>query len=57
MLYGAIKLFADIDINGDQHMQWAEFMQYIIDAVGSGALTIDTEAGNVMKQMENERAN
>ena len=22
-----------MDINGDQHMDWSEFMQYIIDAV------------------------
>ena len=30
---GLIKLFHDIDINGDREMQWNEFTQYIIDAV------------------------
>ncbi len=34
LLYGAMKLFSEIDINGDQSMEWSEFMQYIIDAVG-----------------------
>ena len=30
---GLIKLFHDIDINGDREMEWKEFTQYIIDAV------------------------
>ena len=30
---GLIKLFHDIDINGDEEMEWKEFTQYIIDAV------------------------
>ena len=30
---GLIKLFDDIDINGDEEMDWKEFTQYIIDAV------------------------
>ena len=30
---GLIKLFHDIDINGDDEMEWKEFTQYIIDAV------------------------
>ena len=33
LVNGLIKLFHDIDINGDQHMEWSEFTQYIIDAV------------------------
>lgn len=33
LIYGLIKLFNDIDINGDQHMEWSEFTQYIIDCV------------------------
>ncbi|EGR28930.1 hypothetical protein IMG5_166500 [Ichthyophthirius multifiliis] len=33
LINGLIKLFEDIDINGDQHMEWSEFTQYIIDAV------------------------
>lgn len=26
LLHGAIKLFSEIDINGDQSMEWSEFM-------------------------------
>jgi len=33
LINGLIKLFTDIDINGDHHMEWSEFTQYIIDAV------------------------
>lgn len=33
LVNGLIKLFHDIDINGDRHMEWSEFTQYIIDAV------------------------
>jgi hypothetical protein len=25
LVHGLCKLFAEIDINGDQHMEWAEF--------------------------------
>lgn len=33
LVYGLAKLFSDIDINGDAHMEWSEFTQYIIDSV------------------------
>lgn len=33
LVNGLIRLFRDIDINGDQQMEWSEFTQYIIDAV------------------------
>ena len=33
LIYGLLKLFNDIDINGDMHMEWSEFTQYIIDSV------------------------
>lgn len=33
LVYGLMRLFAEIDINGDEHMEWTEFTQYIIDAV------------------------
>ena len=33
LVNGLIHLFQDIDINGDGHMEWSEFTQYIIDAV------------------------
>lgn len=33
LLNGLVKLFLDIDINGDKHIEWSEFTQYIIEAV------------------------
>ena len=33
LISGLLKLFQDIDINDDGHMEWSEFTQYIIDAV------------------------
>lgn len=33
LIEGLIKLFKDIDINGDGDLQWSEFNQYIIDEV------------------------
>jgi hypothetical protein len=33
LVHGLCRLFAEIDINGDKHMEWTEFTQYIIDAV------------------------
>lgn len=33
LVLGSYQLFHEIDINGDEHMEWAEFTQYIIDAV------------------------
>jgi len=38
LLYGALKLFAEIDINGDQSMEWSEFMQFMIDAASANRL-------------------
>lgn len=35
VINGAIKLFFDIDINGDGRLEWKEFNQYIIDQVGT----------------------
>lgn len=33
LVLGLYYLFQEIDINGDKHMEWSEFTQYIIDAV------------------------
>ena len=33
LVHGLNKLFKEIDINGDQNMEWSEFTQYVIDAV------------------------
>jgi hypothetical protein len=39
LIHGALKLFSEIDINGDAHMEWSEFMQYIIDAVVANSIS------------------
>ena len=33
LVLGLYQLFQEIDINGDEHMEWSEFTQYIIDIV------------------------
>ena len=40
LVHGLCKLFDEIDINGDQHMEWTEFTQYIIDAVMQNPIKI-----------------
>ena len=44
-MHGSLKLFAEIDINGDHHVDWGEFMQFIIDAVMESSI-----GGNNVKQ-------
>ena len=39
LIYGCYKLFHEVDINGDGMMEWAEFTQYIIDAVATTTIT------------------
>ena len=31
MMHGLIRLFKLVDVNGDEQMDWSEFVQYIID--------------------------
>jgi hypothetical protein len=59
LLYGIFKLFSEIDINGDQQMEWSEFMQYMIDAVGTSSVpSADPGAGeSVMQMIEKQKAN
>ena len=45
LVYGLYKFFCEIDFNGDGHMQWEEFTQFIIDTV---------EGDNEAKINENE---
>ena len=33
LVYGLYKFFCEVDFNGDGHMQWEEFTQFIIDTV------------------------
>ena len=54
LVYGLYKFFCEIDFNGDQHMQWEEFTQFIIDTVGG-----DSQAKNInedeRKKIYNEK--
>lgn len=55
LVYGLIKLFKDIDINGDGTMEWSEFTQYLIETMvgneanGSGASGINKGADQSQK--------
>ena len=31
LLFGAINMFADVDINGDGNMSWVEFVQCVVN--------------------------
>lgn len=35
---GCLRLFAEVDINGDGGMEWYEFLDYIIDCVQSNTI-------------------
>ncbi len=43
LVHGLCKLFNEIDINGDQHMEWKEFTQYIIDAVMQNQVSLEQQ--------------
>lgn len=49
---GLVKLFHDIDINGDKHIEWDEFTQYIVDAVITQ--TKDTYGSNQTEETDQE---
>ena len=54
---GLIRLFTDIDINGDKSLEWSEFTQYITDAVITQKkfnLIDDEEANQNLYEDENE---
>lgn len=59
MIHGLIRLFKQVDVNGDQQMEWSEFVQYIIDQVLSESIvaTLDvkgniTSIGDIIKMQE-----
>ena len=48
MIHGLIRLFKQVDVNGDGAMEWSEFVQYIIDQVLSESIKATYDAhGNV----------
>ena len=52
LVYGLYKFFCEIDFNGDGHMQWEEFTQFIIDTVEgeSGKINDDEENGKIINE-------
>lgn len=53
LVYGLVKLFKDIDINGDGTMEWSEFTQYLIEKM-VGNQGIDGNGG--VFNMENDES-
>ena len=48
MIHALIRLFKQVDINGDKLMQWSEFVQYIIDQVQTESIIAQSDnQGNV----------
>ena len=52
LINGLCRLFAEIDINGDNHMEWTEFTQFIIDAVMETSLKRDESI--ILSELKNQ---
>ena len=50
LVYGIHKYFCEIDFNGDGHMEWAEFTQFIIDKVEGEYSNSDNEEDSKEKR-------
>ena len=52
LVYGLHKFFCEIDFNGDGHMQWEEFTQFIIDTAEgeSGKINDEEENGKILNE-------
>ena len=55
LVYGIHKFFCEIDFNGDLHMEWAEFTQFIIDKVEGEFSNIEKEE-DVKERINSEKA-
>ena len=51
LIYGIYKFFNEIDFNGDNNMEWAEFTQFIIDKVEGENNNIEREEDNANKNI------
>jgi hypothetical protein len=51
LIYGIYKFFSEIDFNGDNNMEWAEFTQFIIDKVEGENNNIEREQEDSNKIM------
>ena len=55
LVYGIHKFFCEIDFNGDLHMEWAEFTQFIIDKV-EGEFSNNEKEEDVKERITSEKA-
>ena len=56
LVYGLYKFFSEIDFNGDGHMQWEEFTQFIIDTVeGDSEAKVEEKEDDNIKKIFNEK--
>ena len=56
LIYGLYKFFCEIDFNGDGHMQWEEFTQFIIDTVeGDNEAKVDDNEEDSRNKIFNEK--
>ena len=56
LVYGLYKFFCEIDFNGDGHMQWEEFTQFIIDTVeGDSEAKVEEKENDNIKKIFNEK--
>ena len=56
LVYGLYKFFCEIDFNGDGHMQWEEFTQFIIDTVeGDNDAKVDENEDDNNNKLFNEK--
>ena len=56
LVYGLYKFFCEIDFNGDGHMQWEEFTQFIIDTVeGDNDAKVDDNEDDSNNKIFNEK--
>ena len=55
LVYGIHKFFCEVDFNGDLHMEWAEFTQFIIDKV-EGEFSNSEKEEDVKERISSEKA-
>ena len=56
LVYGLYKFFCEIDFNGDGHMQWEEFTQFIIDTVeGDNDAKVDENEDDTQSKIFSEK--
>ena len=56
LVYGLYKFFCEIDFNGDGHMQWEEFTQFIIDTVeGDSEAKVEEKEDDNLKKIFSEK--